>query len=63
MITYGIARADHGTTLAQDRTSAVIAAGGVAFLVLLEVARPLNAVGRRTIGLRCHGRNEPAMTR
>ena len=42
MITYGIARADHHTTLAQDRTSAVIAAGGVAFLVLLEVARPLN---------------------
>jgi cation-transporting ATPase E len=42
MVTYAIARADHSTTLAQDRTSAVIAAGGVAFLVLAEVARPLN---------------------
>jgi cation-transporting ATPase E len=42
MVTYAVARADHSTTLAQDRTSAVIAAGGVAFLVLLQVARPLN---------------------
>ena len=30
MVTYAIAHADHDTTLAQDRTSAVIAAGGVA---------------------------------
>jgi cation-transporting ATPase E len=42
MVTYAVARADHHTSLAQDRTSAVIAAGGVAFLVLLQVARPLN---------------------
>jgi cation-transporting ATPase E len=42
MVSYSLARADHQTTLAQDRTSAVIAAGGVAFLVLLQVARPLN---------------------
>jgi cation-transporting ATPase E len=39
-ITYAIARADESSPLGQDRSVAVLAAGGVAFVVLLRVMRP-----------------------
>jgi cation-transporting P-type ATPase E len=42
LIAYGVARLDDGLTIEQDRTAAVIVAAGIAFVVLVRVARPLN---------------------
>jgi len=42
LATYVIARADSNLSITEERTAAVMAAGGVGFVVLARIARPLN---------------------
>jgi cation-transporting ATPase E len=43
LVSYGVARLDDTLSLTQDRTTAVVTAAGIAFVVLVRVARPMNA--------------------
>jgi cation-transporting P-type ATPase E len=42
LVGYGIARLNDSLTIEQQRTTAVIVAAGIAFTILVRVARPLN---------------------